>query len=143
MSTKKKKSFLNLLFSVDQFKKDLESNKDLYKKLKDEDKRSRIKETFEESVIRLDLSEEDLENKKVLFRKNANLFYIISLITLITSITLYFYNPDNYIQFLIIMPIISIYLFLLGFRFSFNRFQIEQRKLACLKDFIKKPKKWL
>lgn len=141
--SKKNKSLLNLLFSFDQIKSDIHKNKEIYKEIRDENLKEGFNETFEEAVDRLGLSEHDLLLKSESLKKTSRLFYFISFSFIIINIMLTALNGFNIFQNALIIPVISIYMFLLGFRFSLNKFQIEERNLKCLKEFVKKPKKWI
>ena len=61
----KKRGFFNIIFNIDEFKSTFRETKKEYSNVIENKEKNNIKETFEESVKRHNLSEEDLyeENK--------------------------------------------------------------------------------
>tara|TARA_B100000700_G_C15063722_1_gene868062 strand:+ start:12372 stop:12836 length:465 start_codon:yes stop_codon:yes gene_type:complete len=135
---KKKRGFFNIIFNIDEFKSTFKLTKDEYSNIKKNKSKNSVKESFEESIKRQNISEEDLHNKKVMFRKMSIVSYFSLLIVFIISAT--------FIQFdilkTILVTVLSFYLFLNGLRFSMHIKQIEKRELNILKKFLKTPSWW-
>lgn len=88
----------------------------------------RRKETFEQAVVRLRLSPEDLKQRMKQFRMMAFLYGAIGL-------GLFVYTIILFINFSIMAGLLSVTLsalaFALAFRQHFWYFQMKQRKLGC------------
>lgn len=91
-------------------------------------------ETFEEAMVRLELTEEDLKERKLEFSRLFYFFIILS--ALIVSYGLYLAFTGSMISSLICFGL-AIYALAQAFRFHFWLFQLKQRKLGCtIKEWI-------
>ncbi len=91
-------------------------------------KKAKTSETFEEALDRLELTETDLENRKVEFTRLLYFF-----IGLAVSIILYglFVAFRGSLTAALIAFCLSIYCLTQAFRFHFWLFQLKHRKLGC------------
>jgi intracellular multiplication protein IcmV len=91
-------------------------------------------ETFEEAMVRLELTEEDLVQRQLEFRRLFYFFFIISFI--IVGYGLYLAFTSSLIPALICFGL-AIYSLSQAFRFHFWLFQLRERRLGCsIKDWI-------
>ena len=127
------KRFLNpsKWMSVDTVAQNAEHIKDGYKKFFAVDKNSIKKETFEEALHRLNITETAIQERRILFHRFSIFFLILSIGMLIYTIYCF---TNLYIQAGLIS--LGIFCALLGFAFKYNfwSFQIKQRKLGCTFD---------
>lgn len=141
---KKKKSF-GIFSGINSLKNSFKITKELMSESKKSLEKERVKETFEEALFRFNINEDNrsefLISKHNSIRKNSYinyffgiLFLIIMLIKLISGMA---------IIFILIMSILSLYFFLSGLTSAFRCYQIEYERLGMLKEFFKKPKKWI
>lgn len=132
----KKKSFLNVFFSVDMLKRDIDINKQLYSNLKKQSIKESFEESFEEAMERQRIKPEDLKDKYNFFRKNAYTFFTISLIPIIFLI----FKAKNFGFETLILTGFFIYFFLNAFKFSMHCYQIKHKKLNVIREILKSPK---
>jgi intracellular multiplication protein IcmV len=91
-------------------------------------KKARYHETFEESMERQGLTEEDIEQRKQEFTKLSLSFVVIGFLIVVYGLAMLFYG--HYWQ-TIISLFIAMYAFSQAFRFHFWLFQLRNRKLGC------------
>ncbi len=96
-------------------------------------------ETFEEALVRLNITEEQLLQRKKEFLALMILFLLIATAIFIYSIFIA-YSYKNFIGFIMGFAV-TIYALTLAFRYHFWIYQIKHRKLGCsLRDwFLDKP----
>lgn len=141
MSKKEKNSFFSILFSVREFKRIFSMNSDMIKKTLKEKEKENITESFDEAMYRLNLTDEILEQKYDTFRKISIISFIF--LALLILILIYVSFKQTALMNMIILSIFSFYFLVNGLKFSFHCYQIKNRKLKSLKEFILKPKSWI
>lgn len=96
-------------------------------------------ETFEEALVRLNITEEQLLQRKKEFLALMIFFLLIATAIFIYSIFIA-YSYKNFIGFIMGFAV-TIYALTLAFRYHFWIYQIKHRKLGCsLRDwFLDKP----
>lgn len=134
----KKRGFFNIIFNIEEFKSTFRETKKEYSNVIENKEKNNIKETFEESIKRHNLSEEDLYEQKKRFKKMSLISY--SSLFLIFLISIFFINFNLLNS--ILVGVLSFYLFLNGLKFSMHIKQIEKRKLNILKEFLLSPSWW-
>ncbi len=91
-----------------------------------------IEENFEESLVRLKLTENDLKDRYIEFRRLATIFFIVSLL-LIGYLFYLIFDSTGTVSWRAI--VLSSTVFLIAFvqflRFHYWVFQIKKRKLGC------------
>lgn len=85
-------------------------------------------ETFEEALERLELTEDDLEQRKIEFTRLFYFFVVLSIIIIVYGLYLAIFS--SLIPALIAFCL-SLYTLTQAFRFHFWLFQIKNRKLGC------------
>ncbi|MBS0289073.1 MAG: type IVB secretion system protein IcmV [Proteobacteria bacterium] len=91
-------------------------------------KKANTAETFEEAMHRLDLTEEDIQQRKIEFTRLCYFFIVLSI--LIVLYALYMAYERNMATSLIAFCL-SLYSLTQAFRFHFWLFQLRNRKLGC------------
>lgn len=86
------------------------------------------KETFEQAVARLGLSEQDLKEQKSGMMRNAIIFVLFAVALLIYG---FWQLYNHHFIAALIVSCLMLYCLTQAFRFHFWVFQIEQRKLGC------------
>ncbi|HEV2613501.1 MAG TPA: type IVB secretion system protein IcmV [Gammaproteobacteria bacterium] len=85
-------------------------------------------ETFEEALVRLQLSEADIERRKSQFQRLASIYLILGVVVFLYMVYLIFKKA-----FFPVIGCLGILLitFSLYFRYSFWLFQMRERRLGC------------
>lgn len=120
--------------SYDDVKESGREVKDLVKDVTDVRKPGR-KETFEQAMKRMKLSEEDIQVRMKQLLLSSRIYCGAAVLVLFYSLFTLFY-AGNFWTFLM-AAIISVLGFALAFRDSFYYFQMKRRKLGCtVKEWI-------
>jgi intracellular multiplication protein IcmV len=85
-------------------------------------------ETFDEAIARLNLTEEDLTDRKTMFLKQTVLFFIAGLAVIAYGVSLAF---DHAVTGMLMCFAVSCVAFANAFRMHFWYFQTKHRKLGC------------
>lgn len=101
-----------------------ENFKDTFRK-----QQAEISETFEEAMIRLNLTENDLEDRRQEFKRLFIIFSIISVLIFIYSVLIAVTN--NNIGGFFMGFAITLYSISHAFKYHFWLYQINKRKLGC------------
>jgi hypothetical protein len=92
----------------------------------------KIKESFEDSLIRLNISEDQLIHKHKAFKKRSKIyFYLLTIQFSVNAIYAYF---SFYYAYMILL---NIFLLCIFYQQRFYCYQIEKRELSNLFKFIK------
>lgn len=91
-------------------------------------KKEHIKETFEEAVVRLNLTEQDLSNKRKYFFRSSVIYMFLGLALNCYAIYLFF---DSHHIVATVVVILGLLMFVYSYRESFWLMQISRRKLGC------------
>lgn len=85
-------------------------------------------ETFEEALERLNLSEADIERRKIQFQKLSRIYFVLGIIVALYTIYLAFQKA-----FFPTIGCIGVFLIIFSqyFRYNFWLFQINERRLGC------------
>lgn len=91
--------------------------------------RSLREETFEQALIRLNLTEEELQERAKIYLIYALIFLSLGACTFAYSFFLLFYH-GTFSGWILAMGVTALFL-VQAVRFDFWRFQIKQRRLGC------------
>lgn len=136
---KEKKSLFSLLFSFKEVKSALNLNKQLFKEVFSKNKKETIKEDFNEAIFRLNITEEELVKKYNNFKLMNNISSFFSFIVFFILI----FSLSSLSLNVIVFSLLLIYFSINTIKFGFHCYQIENKKLDCLKEYILKPRKWI
>ncbi|MEO8402302.1 MAG: type IVB secretion system protein IcmV [Gammaproteobacteria bacterium] len=89
-------------------------------------------ETFEEAMIRMNLTEDDIKTTSYRYLIFSGLFVVLGIIA--TGISFYFLIHHGAISGWILGLVSATLLFTYAFRYHFWHFQIKHRKLGCTFD---------
>ena len=93
------------------------------------------RESFEEAMIRLELTEEDIKKRTQAFLKLMLLFTFLSFIMFVYAIFLFW---ENHFTAGIIGLVLTAMMLTQVFRYHFWHFQMKKRKLGCsIKEWLK------
>lgn len=102
--------------------------------------RQRRKESFEEALVRLEITEESLKTNYSGLRRNSRIAYAASF--LITMLTLYYAIQTDAFIYAIFAIAAFIYCFLLGMVSSYRAHQIINRKFISFSEWLKLREEW-
>lgn len=140
----RKKSLLRRLSSYDDIKNNFILTKNILKEEKKNIKKETIKETFEEALSRHGVKPEHEENHINKVYKNLKITFNISFLMSMVVFFLVTYNILNADGGLIIYAFYFIAFTILtkAIESAFRCFQIRNKELLNIKEYLKNPKEW-
>ena len=145
MKRKNKKGLFKRLSSIDDIKENFILTKNLLKNKSKENKKTYVKESFEQALQRLSIRKDDEESKLTSVYNKLKLeffsyFTSSFLIFLLTTYQIMTMDNVGYIYYA--SYLISTALFIMALGKSLRCYQIRKRELGGLKIFLTKPKEW-
>jgi hypothetical protein len=142
----KNKKKYGFFFGLDSIKNSFTLLTDLMKSENDSNNEVQIKETFNEALLRLNVTEDEkeefLKNKYNEIKKTILLNYMFSILIVIFFFYNLFTNNNDSLFAIGISCLLSSFFLLQGLSGAFRCYQIEREELVKLKSFIIQPLKW-
>jgi hypothetical protein len=140
----RKKSLLRRLSSYDDIKDNFIFTKKVMREERKNIRKERIKETFEDALLRLGVKPENEEDH---LNKVYKSLKITSIISFILSILVFCIVTNNIISengglIIYAFYFISLTVFTKAIETAFRCYQIRRKELVNIKEYFKNPKEW-